>query len=206
MQLTLEIDEVVCVKETSSGPIIGTSGSDNMVLAGVAVTPTGHATRIRTFDLGSFPKAGTRRRYSKPMFIFTVSPHPDVPQLHQVLFLLAETDGGGTVGTLADQLVRDVNAQSARSDKEDGGIITGIIAKEIAKRVAKALLEAALKRLGENAKDDIFPPQIRQVLLTTPALRFPNGKATTDAEIATFRGHGGEYRVEYRWRVGFGED
>ena len=201
MRLVQEIEEVVCVDETNSGRIIGEHGSDNMVLTGVAIAPTGRATRIPTLNVGEFDEDGARKRFSTPELFtqFPIAPNSTVPHRYQVLFVLAETDPGGGTGTFANKLVEDANVAAKNAEKADGGA-TAVLA-EVAKEVAKELLKAAVKHLKENAQDDIFPAQLQGAVLTAPGFLFPNGKTSSGPLRATFNGHGGRYTVQFRWRV-----
>ena len=201
MRLLQEIHEVVCDDETNSGRIIGESGSDNMVLAGVAISPTGVATRIPTIEVGSFGKDATVKRFNpaRQFSSVPIAPNLSVPHRYQVLFVLAEKDLGGGTGSFTDSLVADANKAAKDSGKSDAA--AGAILGELAKEVGKELLKAAAERLKKNAEDDIFKPQLQAVMLSTPGFRFANGKTATETQELTFNGHGGKYTVKYRWRV-----
>jgi hypothetical protein len=49
--------------------------------------------------------------------------------------------------------------------------------------------------------DDVFPPRIRGVTITSPNFRFPNGSDRSPEESAVFSAFGGVYEVVYFWQV-----
>lgn len=202
-KLEFQIHRVTCVKETSSGSIIGTHGSDNMILGAATIAPSGRATQIPTLSLGSFEGAGHHHTWHPPenpkhKLVASIPLSGGTPRAYGMLLVLAEQDLGGGTDEFVKQLVEDANASISPDDHADGG--ASVVAGEVAKAVGKKLVKLAEDRLREDLKDDIFHPQSVTKEVGSDS-RFSNGKTSTVPEKLTFSGHGGVYTVEYLWAI-----
>ena len=198
-KLVLQIHQVLCIKETSSGFLIGTHGDDHMILGGITVTPSGKKTQINAVGAGTFEEAGRHETFNPPKVFASVPVSTGKLREYSVVLVLAEQDVKGGTDRFVASLLKDTGPADTDSDKADGGATA--VAGEVAKEVAKELAKAALKRLEKNAEDDIFPTRTVTVTLRESDRRFADGQTSTPRQETTFNGHGGRYTVIYSWKL-----
>jgi hypothetical protein len=194
-KLVLQLHQVYAKRETSSGIFIGRRGNDNMILGGIAVGANGKKTQIKTGKVGSFEDSGDRKRFSPAKAFATLPVSTGTAREYSVVLVLAEEDVSGGTNEFVASLLE--SSTSSDGGKADGGVslVAGAVAKELAKR--------AVKRLQNNAKDDIFPARTVTVRLREPDRRFENGGISTPRQVVTFKGHGGLYDIVYSWKLQF---
>ena len=196
---------VKCVKETSSGMFIGTSGKDKMVLTGVALPQRGAATRIPSIEVGKFDSGDAHPVTG----VFTRMPlTPGVASAdYGVVFIIAETDFGGGLDTYANNLVKEINeerqkaAEAAAKKLPPNTVAINPVVVALVKAAAVKIGEEAIERARKNAEDDIFPDRIGSVKVVGPVPRLEGGKTSSPVQTVEFNGHGGRYIVTYSWRV-----
>jgi hypothetical protein len=205
-KLEMRIHRVKCVDETGSGPFgIGDIGNDEPDLGGSAVDETGDVHKIARFRVGSNFDSGEHVDFSPPRVFttFDLREGTDFPKSYFVTLVLAEIDGGG-MSEFLDKLVQKVKEKvRAALIKVLGGVFgasggpvgiaIGIVAGEVINRV--------FDFIGGLWGDDVFTPKTVSVSIASLTARWPDGKTESPHGVATFKGHGGHYRVAYDWRM-----
>jgi hypothetical protein len=202
-KLEMRIHRVKCVDETGSGPF-GNIGNDEIDLGGSAVDETGDVHTIPKFRVGSNFDSGEAVDFPPRLFTtFDLREGTAFPKSYFVTLVLAEVDAGG-LSSFINKLVQKVKEKvRAALVKALGGllgtsggpvgILIGIAAGEVINRV--------FDFLGRLWGDDIFPPVTASVSIASLTARWPGGKTDSTEGVATFKGHGGHYRVAYDWRM-----
>ena len=200
-KLVLQIHQVRCLKETSSGIFIGTSGDDHMILGGITVTPSGKRAQVNAGPAGVFEEAGRHKTFNPAKPLATMSVSTGKLRDYSVVLVLAEQDIKGGTDRWVASLLKEAPAPAAAAADDSKAEGASVVAGEVAKEVAKELAKLALERLKKNAEDDIFPTRTVSVTLRESDRRFADGKTSTPRQSVTFNGHGGRYEVIYSWKL-----
>jgi hypothetical protein len=203
-RLEMRIHRVKCVDETGSGPF-GDIGNDEIDLGGSAVDETGDVHTIAKFRVGSNFDSGEHVDFSPPRTFttFDLREGTAFPKSYFVTLVLAEVDGGG-LSSFIEKLVQKVKEKvRAALIKALGGafgvsggpvgVIIGVVAGDVINRV--------FDFIGGLWGDDVFTPLTTSVSIASLTARWPGGKTDSPQSVATFKGHGGHYRVAYDWRM-----
>jgi hypothetical protein len=203
-KLEFRIHRVKCVDETGSVPF-GNIGNDEIDLGGSGLDETGDVHAIPRFRVGSNFDSGEHVDFSPPRSFttFDLREGTAFPKSYFVTLVLAEVDGGG-LSSFLDKLVQKVKEKvRAALLKALGGVLgasggpvgiaLGIVAGDVLNRV--------FDFIGRLWGDDIFPPVTASVSIASLTARWPGGKTDSPESVATFKGHGGHYRVAYDWRM-----
>jgi hypothetical protein len=203
-KLEMRIHRVKCVDETGSGPF-GNIGNDEIDLGGSAVDETGDVHAIAKFRVGSNFDSGEAIDFTPPRSFttFDLREGTAFPKSYFVTLVLAEIDNGG-LSSFITKLVQKVKEKVkdalikvlgdlVGTSGGPVGILIGIVAGEVVNRV--------FDFLGRLWGDDIFPPVMTSVSIASLTARWPGGKTDSPEGVATFKGHGGHYRVAYDWRM-----
>ena len=203
-KLEMRIHRVKCVDETGSGPF-GNIGNDEIDLGGSGVDETGDVHLIPKFRAGSNFDSGEHIDFTPPRSFttFDLREGTAFPKSYFVMLVLAEIDNGGLSSFITKlvqkvkEKVRDALIKAAGDlvGTSGGpiGILIGIVAGEVVNRV--------FDFIGRLWGDDVFPPVMTSVSIAALTARWPGGKTDSPQGVATFKWHGGHYRVAYDWRM-----
>jgi hypothetical protein len=204
-KLELRIHRVKCVEETGTGPFSDV-GNDEIDLGGVGVDETGDTHAISKFRVGSNFDDGEHVNFSPPRSFttFDLTEGTAFPKSYFVTLVLSEADAGGGLSSFINSLVQKVKEKVREAIiKALGGVLGtsgGPVGTIIGIAVA-SVLNKVFDLLLRIWSDDIFPPVTASVSIASLTARWPGGKTDSPESIATFRGHGGHYRVAYDWRM-----
>jgi hypothetical protein len=79
---------------------------------------------------------------------------------------------------------------------EAGPIVSMIIAAAVS-----FVVDKVFQFLADVIGDDVFKPVTASISIQSLTQRFAGGKTDCPDGVATFRGHGGEYKIVYDWRL-----
>jgi hypothetical protein len=120
-----------------------------------------------------------------------------------VTLVLAEVDAGG-LSSFINKLVQKVKEKVRTSILAAAGGVLGTSGGPIGIAIGIAVgsvLNKVFDFLGRLWGDDIFQPVTASVSIASLTARWPGGKTDSPEGVATFKGHGGHYRVAYDWRM-----
>jgi len=204
-RLALRIDRVVCRDETN-GFLGSEAGSDEIALGATTVDESGDTDKVAQFKVASFGKDGDAKVFTPPrqLTFFNVLEGKQFPKSYFVTLVLAERDMGGLADFL-NQLTDKIHDRViAELTKLLGGAVGTAAGGPIGAAIGIAVSIAVTKAfdlLKEAWSDDIFKPRTVSARLDSPTDRFDGGKPSSGPQVATFKGHGGEYQVIYDWLV-----
>jgi hypothetical protein len=199
-KLQLRLHKVKCEDETGSG--LAELFSDEIDLAGIGTDETGDTHTIAKFRVGSDFDDGEQVTFTPPRIFttFDLTEGTAFPKSYFVTLVLSEADPGGGLSTFINRMIKTVRDRVIKAlaglAGTSGGPIGAIIGAAVGFVVGKVF-----DLIGRIWSDDVFPPQIVRVNITSLNAQFPGGKADSPERIVTFKGHGGEYRVTYDWRM-----
>jgi hypothetical protein len=196
--LALRVRRVVCLDETN-GLFGSEAGNDEIVLGATTVDETGDTHTVKKFGVGDFDD-GDVKRYSPPRQVtwFNVLEGASYPKSYYVTVVLAEEDMGGTaefLNKLADKLESEIRQALVKAGAELGGAIGAVIGLVLGWVVGKIF-----DWFAEVWGDEIFKPRTVRVTLSSPTTTF-GGKLVSPAATLKFKGHGGEYAMDYDWVI-----
>jgi len=203
-KLEMRIHRVKCVDETGSGPF-GNIGNDEIDLGGSAVDETGDVHAIAKFRVGSNFDSGEHVDFTPPRSFttFDLREGTAFPKSYFVTLVLAEVDAGG-LSSFINKLVQKVKEKVRASILAAAGGVLGTSGGPIGIAIGIAVgtvLDKVFDFLGRLWGDDIFPPVTASVSVASLTARWPGGQTDSPEGVATFKGHGGHYRVAYDWRM-----
>lgn len=206
----LRLKQVKCIDETD-GFLGSESGSDEILLSGMAIDATGDTKKLGMHRWEGF-NDGTEVNLSPPLVLTEFAFAADdiaqgkptgYPRSYFVTFMLAEEDEGGfpefvktIYGMIRDWAVKKVTAVI-------GGYFGGALGAAIGYAVGELLgwgLDQLFNLFVAIWKDDPFRPWTSRCDISSPFSSFSDDNPTSQRwyEIA---GHGGKYRLEYEWRL-----
>jgi hypothetical protein len=203
-KLELRIHRVKCVDET--GGALERFGDDEIDLGGSGVDETGDVHSIAKFRVGSSFDDNEAVDFTPPRSFttFDLTEGTAFPKSYFVTLVLSEADPGGGLPTFINRLVQKVRdkvkAAILKAVEDLGDAIGGRLGEIIGKAVA-SVLNKVFALLGRIWSDDIFPPVTATVSIPSLTSRWAGGKTDSPEAVATFKGHGGHYRVAYDWRM-----
>ncbi|MEL6342019.1 MAG: hypothetical protein AAFV53_02725 [Myxococcota bacterium] len=204
--LRLEISQVRCIDETN--PEFW--GSDEIAIGGTSVDETGDVKAINEIYVGGGFDDGDAKNYSPYMrfHYFNVLEGKSWPKKYSITMLLAEKDSGGfqsvlnkLYGIIRDELKKKIGGWVGTAlEPYLGPFISQAIGAAVAWAV-DWLINWFIGLFG----DDVFRPVTVTMNHVALNARFTiNGRwgySYSPWRYAYFSGHGGRYRVTYRWRL-----
>lgn len=191
-QLHLQVRAIHCVDETDPE-----GGSDDMVLGGAMIGASGNVASAKSFVAGEFDD-GTRISYGLKLFgVFNLNAKKDYPKTYYAVFQLVESDSDDK--EVAEGLTKTVSFIASA--------VVGALATPAVGAVVAAVVDAIGSFIGMFISDDHFPPWSAWVRQDGPTRFKTNGGVTWDGpESPDLRtedivGHGGRYRIGYRWAM-----
>jgi hypothetical protein len=171
--------------EDTTNPEIG---SDSMVFGGTLIGPAGDAKAISAFVAGDFDDGHVQDFGSLQLGSVSLKTTPGYPKAIFATFLLVESD----------------------SDDQEVAQTVSMICKTAAGAVTAAgfpVVAAAVYAIGEVIglmsglfDEDFFPPYGIEARLVS-ALEFGQDGVDKNRHTGLIAGHGGAYRVGYRWEL-----
>ena len=204
-KIGLWIERIKCVDETNPE----WWGSDEIALGGVKVDNKGTSTIIAEkyisdgFDDGDSIAYGNWRWAG-----FSLTGGQYWPKHYSVTFVPAERDNGGLSAAL-NEIWSNVKEEVKKAiEKAVAGALSGYVGEAIATAIGKAVAWISGALIGWIIalwKDDLFPMFTASV--NVPGMgaswKWPNGtwgNPSSGTRHAHFYGHGGHYRIDYRWQ------
>lgn len=173
-----------CVRETQP------SGWDEMIFGGLRIGASGNVAVIRSFDAGDF-RTGTYASYGE-LFLgqYSLRTTPGYPKSLYAIFQLVESDSNDAA--VARELT---NALSSLA-----GIVVGFFATAAAGAAASATISLLGNFIAAMIDEDVMRPYgIRLTMNNQNPFGGPIGPKQHTGNIT---GHGGAYRIGYRWVLG----
>lgn len=208
-RFSVDVRRVKCIDETN--PEFW--GSDEIALAGTAIDESGDVTKIGERRCGSGFDDGDQKWLGwNGWHTFDlrqpISLKKGWPKTYRAMLILAEKDNGGLENVLnavydkvRDQVKKAIEKAVAEGLKVYLGEVLSVV-------VGKAVAWVVDKFIGwiiDLFGDDIFPAVVSTMNHVHYNGRFTiNGKwgyLYSPTQHAHFSGHGGYYRLEYRWRL-----
>jgi hypothetical protein len=211
-KLGFYVSRVKCVDETNPETFLWVNLCDTIDMGSVTVDEDGDTKRIGPQRIGKFCQDGVQKTYS-PNWRYTwfnMREHGDVwPKRYVVNIFLAEIDNGGFASMLQNvwALVRD-RVRRAIAEAV-AGVLTELVGPAIARAIGEAVAWIVDKLVGwliSLFKDDVFRPAILRCTVPSYSARwyYPNGtwgNPRSNTRRAYFNGFGGQYYVEYYWKL-----
>jgi hypothetical protein len=206
-KLGLYVTQVKCVDETN--PEFW--GSDEIAIAGVTVDETGDTKKVSETYVGGGFDDGDAKNYS-PHWQFTWfnlreehgSPGSKWPKMYFVTFILAEKDHGGFASAL-DKVWQKIAAKVKEAiTKAVTGALSELVGPAIAAAIGKVaawIVDKLVNWIISTFKDDVFPPFAAKIKVSSLTAAWPGGSKTGPVRTAYFSGHGGQYSVQYYWKL-----
>ena len=206
-KVRFEIKEIKCIDETN--PEFW--GSDEIAIGGVSTDEDGDTKKISESYVGGGFDDGDRKTYSYPYWNFhwfSVTEREGWPKKYVITTILAEKDNGGFASAL-DTIWKQVRAKVKEAIIAAVGTalapyLTPFLAQVIGMTVAW-IVDALISWIISLWNDDLFPPHIATLNHGSLYGRFTiNGNwgyPYSDWMYGYFTGHGGQYRMTYRWRL-----
>lgn len=205
-KLCLEIRRVRCDDETNPE----WWGSDEIAIGGTSVDEDGDTKKIPESYVGGGFDDGDSRYYNpyKNFHWFGVTEGKSWPKRYTITMLLAEQDNGG-FGSILNELYKRVKDKVAEVIK---GVVGSFLEQYLGSWIANAIADAVVwvvdKLFGwiiSAFSDDVFPPATLTMNHAALGARWSRngvwGYTDSGWMDAVFSGHGGRYRVQYRWRL-----
>jgi hypothetical protein len=205
--LELRIHKVQCIDETGGG-WGGEWGDDEIYLGGSTVDETGDVGKVAQFKVGDF-NDGTVKTYSAPkrFAAFGLREGSEWPKQYFATMVLAEKDAGGfsdfidnLVRKVKDELITYLSAAGATLGALAGGGAPGALAGALLGALAGFVINKIFDALRAWWGDDIFRPITVWTSIPSLSARWA-GKTDSPQGRVTWRGHNGEYRLWYDWRL-----
>lgn len=180
----LNLRRLQCLDETNPE-----GGADDMILGGVLIGPSGTATAVKSFVAGEFDD-GTVWDYGViPLGALKLDTTAEYPKNMYCVFHLVESDSD-------DQEVADAVSGVCT--------IAATFCTAIGQGLAAAAFAAAAGIIDTFASlfidEDHFPPYGIQMRLDSENEFGPDG-VDKNRRTGSIKGHGGTYRVGYRWEL-----
>ncbi len=201
-RLRFRVSRVKCVDETN-GFLGSEAGEDEISMGANCVDESGDTSKVPAFHVADFDD-GDFKDYAPPRILTTFNTTEGTlyPKSYFVTLVLAEVDQGGFPDFLnklwekvRERVIAALAAAIGGAIGASGGPIGALIGAAVGYIVGKVF--EWFKSVWE---DDVFPPVNTQVVLPNPFATFGGSTDTVDA-VATFKGHGGHYRVAYDWQL-----
>lgn len=195
-KLELRLHKVECVEETRE------LGKDEFILGGLVVSVAGKTRPVPSFSVGSFHSGG-KVNFTPPRSFatFDLNEGTASPKVVHAVLAAAEDDPGGGLPKFINDLVQKVKEKvSAALVGAAVGLAGGPLGIIIGAAVG-FVIGKVFSFLKDIFRDDLFRPAMLSVRIASLTARWPGGKTDSPEGVATFKGHGGEYRVTYDWRM-----
>ncbi len=173
-----------CVRETQP------AGWDEIIFGGLCIGASGNVAVIRGFDAGDF-RTGTYASYGE-MFLgqYSLRSTPGYPKSLYAIFQLIESDSN--------------DAAVARALTNALSMLAGIVVSFFASPAAGAAVSSTINLLGGLigllVGDDVMRPY--GIRLTMNSQNHFGGPVGPKQHTGNITGHGGAYRIGYRWVLG----
>jgi len=207
--IKFQLKEVYCVDDTSEW------GDDEIAMGGTFTDSQATSTKLNEFRVHNDFRTGVSKTYSPKILKSFAMPTGDYPQTYSAFITLAEKDHGG-FSNFISELYESVKAEvqviltalGAAAGASIGSSIGGSVGTAVGGPIgtiigiaAGAIVGALIGALAAGLRDDVFIPQVASITLPTQGATFSNGSLTSPYYYLNFEGHGGEYRVKYRWKL-----
>jgi hypothetical protein len=200
-KLECRIHEVYCIDETNPE----WCGSDDIRLGGSTVDANRVCRKIDHFKVGSFDD-GDKKTYKYQGLKFSsfdLLAGTDWPKSYNVIFVLAEEDMGG-LGDFINDLVDAVKDEVITAMGSAVGAAVGLVGGPIGAAIG-AVIGFVLGKIINIIKswwsDEIFDPVSISLEIPSMEHRWEEGSPVSPKYAIYFKGHGGEYRLTYNWRL-----
>jgi hypothetical protein len=181
----LMLRAIHCVRETQP------PGRDEIIFGGMRIGASGNVAVINSFDAGNF-RTGTYADYGE-LFLgqYNLNAVSAFPKHLFAVFQLVESDSN------------DAKVARALTDALSSlaGIVVGFFATAAAGVAAASAVGLIGNLIGAMIDEDAMRPHGIRLTLTTPN---PFGSSGVGPKVHTgdITGHGGRYRIGYRWVLG----
>lgn len=202
-KLELRIHKVRCVDET--GGWLAEHGNDDEIdLGGTTVDETGDTKKVTKFRVGSSFDDGEEKSYSPPrrFTFFNLTEGTAFPKYYYVTLVLAESDMGDLpdfLSTLLDLIKQKVKEKLIEAGAQVDTSIPAIGA--IIGAAIGYIVDRVFDYLRMIWEDEVFQPITVFVKIPSLTTRWPVGRTDSPEQTVVFKGHGGEYRLTYDWRL-----
>jgi hypothetical protein len=202
-KLEFRVHKVICVDETN-GFLGSEAGNDEIALGCTSVDETGDVQKTSPFTVGNNFDDGEQKAYSPPKQLhwFNLLEGNKFPKSYFVTLILAEKD----MGDLGDYVIELMNKVKPKVKEEltKAGVAateSGPIASLIIAAAVNFVVDKLFQFLADLIGDDVFKPVTPSISIQSLTQRFAGGKTDCPDGVATFRGHGGTYKIIYDWRL-----
>jgi hypothetical protein len=202
-KLEFRVHKVICVDETN-GFLGSEAGNDEIALGCTTVDETGDVQKTSPFTVGNNFDDKEQKVFSPPRRLhwFNLQEGNKFPKSYFVTMILAEKD----MGDLGDYVIELMNkvkpkvkaeiTKAGIAATESGPIVSLIIAAAV-----NYVVDKLFQYLANLIGDDVFKPVTASISIQSLTQRFTGGRTDCPDGVATFRGHGGEYKIIYDWRL-----
>ncbi|MBE5317135.1 MAG: hypothetical protein H4O13_17210 [Xanthomonadales bacterium] len=181
----LVLRAIHCVRETQP------PGTDEMIFGGLRIGSSGNVSVIKSFDAGDF-RTGTYASYGE-LFLgqYSLRTTPGYPKHLYAIFKLVESDSNDA--EVARQLTDALTALA-------GAIMSAIVGPAVGAAIAGVI--GAIGNVIANIldEDEMRPYGIRLTLNNQS--QFGSDGVGPKVHTGDITGHGGRYRIGYRWVLG----
>jgi hypothetical protein len=208
--LKFEVEKVKCVDETDPEFL----GKDHIHMGGTQVDDKENQVKIGQVEVGDF-NDGDFALYNPPYELSSFPLDEKYPKDFAIFLSIAEKDNGGFADFLSElydaikaELELIFAALGAWAGAEIGAVIGSSVGTTIGGpigtilgTIAGFILGAVVGWIVSALRDDIFEPQIASIHLPTGDATFEGGSLTSPSMTLVYIGHGGKYKLVYRWRI-----
>jgi hypothetical protein len=181
-RLDIVLRALHCVDETNPE-----SGTDDMILGCVLVGASGNTKVVPAFFAGEFNDGDYQNFGSYPLGQYSLNTTSGYPKSFYCIFKLVESDSNDA--KVAKSLTNLLSMATTMVVSAVGTAAAGVI--------AGALVTAIGNFAGIFFDEDDFPPYAVNLHMTTEN-QF-GGSQSGNLRTGNIRGHGGIYRIGYRW-------
>ncbi|MBB6048366.1 hypothetical protein [Armatimonas rosea] len=183
-RLDLTLRRLHCIEETSPK-----GGTDDMVLGGLLIGASGNVAKMKGVVCGEF-EGGELSNYGElPLGFYNLNSTPGYPKTFYAIFMLVESDSDDA--EVARNLTSALKTVATLVVGAFAGASTGVL--------VGAIIDAIGKFIGMFFDEDYFPAYGVRLTLNSPN-QF-GGSDSPALRTEDIRGHGGTYRIGYRWHL-----
>jgi hypothetical protein len=181
-----------CVNETDPE-----GGTDDMVVGGALIGAGGNVVPAKAFVGGEFESGDLSSYGNMPFGVFSLKSKKDYPKTYYVIFQLVESDSDD----------KEVAAAITTTVRVVAATVISALASPAVAAIADAVIQAIGSFIGMFLDEDEFPPYALWLRQEGPTKFKTNGGVTWNGPESPnlrtddIRGHGGRYRIGYRWAL-----